>query len=642
MKTKENIGVTLIALAVTIIVMLILAGVTIATLTSENGIITQASQAKIQNEFAKYVEEIKLYNANKFLENQEFDEGTLTAGRKLLNYNTKRSEEEGNIKSVIPSIKDEYLSSLQIIKGKAYIKTEDKKQLKAALAVGIEENPYDITDDGELLSSNNNLLLIDSEGTLVVPDMVKIIGQGAFSGVENLKTIIIPESTIEIGNYAFANNKAIEKVIIQGENLKRIGSYAFDQASNLQEINLPNSISEIGILAFRNTSLSEVIIPQNLNELYTETFAFCSKIKKVVLQKGMKSIKEKCFYNTSIESIQIPSTIESIDAMAFSGCNKLTKIDVSQNNNFVFENQMLFNKDKTQILFIAMDLLVKQEILTIPEKVISFSYDITDYSNIKKIIIPSTLEKISARALPSSIESIEVNVGNSKIISENGILYNTDNELLFCYSKNSNVIIQEGIKKINDYAMKGAINALNITFPDSLETIGIFVFDKLSKISNIKISKNVSNIMARFKSRNYSGIVTIDSQNPYYVIENNVLYKKSNGKKETLVCVLNEINGTIQINSEVKTIGNSAFYGQGKLTQIYIPEGVTKISGGAFGYCSNLKKVEISKTVTTIESCFGDATNNLEEIIIHNNENAISGTPWGAVKGIRIVKWLGK
>ena len=639
---KNNKGITLIALAVTIIVMLILAGITIATLTSENGIITQASQAKIQNEFAKYVEEIKLYNANKFLENQEFDEGTLTAGRKLLNYNTKRSEEEGNIKSVIPSIKDEYLSSLQIIKGKAYIKTEDKKQLKAALAVGIEENPYDITDDGELLSSNNNLLLVDSDGTLVVPDMVKVISQGAFAGVENLKTIIIPESTIEIGDYAFANNQAIEKVIIQGENLKRIGSYAFDHANNLQEINLPDSISEIGSRAFRNTSLSEVIIPKNVEELKDSTFISCSKMKKVILQKGIKKISMECFRYTSIESISLPSTLEDIDARAFSQCNKLTQIDASENSNFIFENKMLFNNDRTQVLFIVMDLLINVDTLTLPEKLISFSYDITSYTNIKKLIIPSTLKDISARSLSTSIESIEVKTGNSKVISENGILYNNSNELLFCYSKASNITIQEGIKKINDYAMKGGTNAQNINFPDSLETIGAYVFQGLSKISNIKIGKNVNNINPLFKAQNYNGIITIDSQNPYYVVENNVLYKKVNGKKETLVCVLNEIDGTIQINSEVKTIGKYAFYGQQKLIQIYIPEGVTEILYGAFHYCSNLKKAEISKTIENIESCFGDFTNNLEEIIIHNNENAISDAPWGAVKGMKVVKWVGK
>ncbi len=45
MEKKTN-GITLIALVITIIVLLILAGVTIATLTGENGILTKANTAK--------------------------------------------------------------------------------------------------------------------------------------------------------------------------------------------------------------------------------------------------------------------------------------------------------------------------------------------------------------------------------------------------------------------------------------------------------------------------------------------------------------------------------------------------------------------------------------------------------------------
>ena len=70
MRTKENKGITLIALAVTIIVMLILAGVTIAALTSENGIINQASKVKETSKVAKTEEEARLEYSNLILEKQ--------------------------------------------------------------------------------------------------------------------------------------------------------------------------------------------------------------------------------------------------------------------------------------------------------------------------------------------------------------------------------------------------------------------------------------------------------------------------------------------------------------------------------------------------------------------------------------------
>ena len=67
---KKEQGITLIALAVTIIVMLILAGVTIVALTSENGIINQASKVKETSKVAKTEEEARLEYSNLILEKQ--------------------------------------------------------------------------------------------------------------------------------------------------------------------------------------------------------------------------------------------------------------------------------------------------------------------------------------------------------------------------------------------------------------------------------------------------------------------------------------------------------------------------------------------------------------------------------------------
>ena len=57
---KNEIGITLIALVITVIVLLILAGVTIATITGDNGILTRAQEAKNQTENAGDIEKIRL------------------------------------------------------------------------------------------------------------------------------------------------------------------------------------------------------------------------------------------------------------------------------------------------------------------------------------------------------------------------------------------------------------------------------------------------------------------------------------------------------------------------------------------------------------------------------------------------------
>ena len=70
MKTKVNErqkGITLIALVITIIVLLILAGVSIAMLTGDNGILNQANDSKIETAVGTVKEQLKLLQGEKII-----------------------------------------------------------------------------------------------------------------------------------------------------------------------------------------------------------------------------------------------------------------------------------------------------------------------------------------------------------------------------------------------------------------------------------------------------------------------------------------------------------------------------------------------------------------------------------------------
>ncbi len=67
---KKNKGITLIALVITIIILLILAGVSIAMLTENNGILAQAKLAKENTDLAKQEEENKLATNNNYINEQ--------------------------------------------------------------------------------------------------------------------------------------------------------------------------------------------------------------------------------------------------------------------------------------------------------------------------------------------------------------------------------------------------------------------------------------------------------------------------------------------------------------------------------------------------------------------------------------------
>ena len=121
-KLKESKGITLIALVITIIVLLILAGVTIATLTGDNGILTKAGDAKTQTEQAKEDENLKIAIAGSYgtdgklnlkdlkdnLTNQGIDYDKNNTGFPLevkVNGEKKKIDANGNIIESIQSLK---------------------------------------------------------------------------------------------------------------------------------------------------------------------------------------------------------------------------------------------------------------------------------------------------------------------------------------------------------------------------------------------------------------------------------------------------------------------------------------------------------------------------------------------------------
>ena len=121
---KKNKGITLIALVITIIVLLILAGVTIASLSGDNGILTRAIQAKEMNKKGEVIDRARIDIAEKQLlkedlniTEEEFKEillkyGTLSTGAANINEETLTTKENYNIpvkdiyeiKIIIPSI----------------------------------------------------------------------------------------------------------------------------------------------------------------------------------------------------------------------------------------------------------------------------------------------------------------------------------------------------------------------------------------------------------------------------------------------------------------------------------------------------------------------------------------------------------
>ena len=94
------------------------------------------------------------------------------------------------------------------------------------------------------------------------------------------------------------------------------------------------------------------------------------------------------------------------------------------------------------------------------------------------------------------------------------------------------------------------------------------------------------------------------------------------------------------MEDSVTKIGNYAFEDQQKMTEIKLPIKLKEISMGVFTHCIGLTEIYIPESVTTIENSAFNSADNLNKIQINKEAGSITGSPWGATKGDRIVEWL--
>ncbi|MCC8191635.1 MAG: leucine-rich repeat protein [Ruminococcus sp.] len=162
---------------------------------------------------------------------------------------------------------------------------------------------YEILEDGTAEITRYN----GSDAEVEIPDtidgyVVTSIGVSAFSGIESLTIVIIPDTVTNIGGWAFFYCESLISATIPG-SVTSIGVGAFCYCTSLTSISIPDSVTYIGDGAFEEcVSLSgSITIPNSVTQIEVDTFGNC----------------------VSLEYIMIPDSVTYIGNRALSGCDNL-------------------------------------------------------------------------------------------------------------------------------------------------------------------------------------------------------------------------------------------------------------------------------------------------------------------------------
>ena len=547
-KTKESRGITLIALVITIIILLILAGVTIATLTGENGILTQAQNAKRETTKAEAEEQFALI-ANEWMIAKRVGDKTL---EQFINDKIK----EGKLTGVADNGDGTY--TIEINGSKKIIDQN-----------GGLNNPFDTASWDENASSEDCFIWLSDDpnsedygtiigytskastyATLKYPSRCKRVEftyneerynnasttySDARAFVRNIKEVELPGTVTTIGDYAFSGDgwhyfSSLEKINIPN-SVASIGTSAFYGCSNLSgTITISNKVTSIESSTFSGCSnLNSVTIPESVTSIGTSAFYNCTSLSSINMPESITSIGERAFYCcTSLSSVNIPKGVTEIGDKAFTVCTNLKTIDVDNDNQqYSTENGLLLNKDKTTVIYCANGISET----TIPESVTSIGYGaFMNCINLNSIKIPINITIIEDYTFYScsSLSSVEIPESITSIGSY--AFWNCDSL--------SSLIIPNGVTSIGSYAFQSCESLTSINIPNKVTVISRNTFDGCKSLSSIIIPDSVTTIGAEAfygcKSLNSiiipKSVTTVRFRVFYYWSENQTIYCRASSK----------------------------------------------------------------------------------------------------------------
>ncbi len=241
---------------------------------------------------------------------------------------------------------------------------------------------------------------------VIMPDTVIETGIGVFLGSKDIKSIKLSNGLSKINNELFISCESLEEITI-GKNITYIGEEAFRGCKSLKKITVPESVNDVGEFAFAEcSSLEEAVFNCDISVLRQGMFSECWALKSFVIPENVTVIGYEAFaYCTSLKTLNIPAAVEEMGVNPFSLTFSLESITISpENKNFVIEDGVLFNKDKTELM--QYPAASKKTEYVVPDGVVKIAtWAFAKAKNLEKLTIPDSVTTIGAATFYSEPES---------------------------------------------------------------------------------------------------------------------------------------------------------------------------------------------------------------------------------------------
>ena len=524
-----------------------------------------------------------------------------------------------------------------------------------------------------------------------LPESIETLGKGVFSGVlfgDKMTSFTFPDHITELPDSFFYRRKGLKELHLPA-NLKKIGSMVINN-TKLKELVIPEGVTEIAERAFwGNRSLTTFVLPKSMTKIPAGAFANTGIQNLDFLPEGVTEIGDAAFKGSelveanipegvttigadvlteceNLETASFPSTVVDVRSWPLEGCYNLKSFTIAEGNTALemSADSVITCKlsDGRRLLYVPESAIVDStyvfpdDIREIGNNVFGYYKQVNriefpeglrrignynfEFSPIKKVVLPSTLEELGIGVFHSCESLVEVVLPNKLrriqddtfSFCKNLSILNWPEELeeigeYAFYSTNlpSEVTLPQSVKRIGAYAFNGCQTPFdNFVLPEGLKTIetGTFLGSKL--FNGIVIPSSVRTIGDEaFKVCSWDNIV-IPEGVEYLGFDS---FKSNYATQVSLPSTLRTIGNrafetndfeTISLPKGLKRIGIHAFDDCQYLKEITIPYGV-KVCPYAFNGCEGLEKATFPEDLQIIHpGLFADCTS-LKSVVLPKN-----------------------
>ena len=448
---------------------------------------------------------------------------------------------------------------------------------------------------------------------VTVSSGVTTLSAGVFTYCSNLHYISLPDTLLTIGGSAFRGCRSLGSINLS-ENLEYIGERAFDD-TGITELYLPNSLQEITSSAFLTVSVVNY---------YCDMPAYLNDSNNGMIELTWGAIDSKLLHYVDWENGyctycgKLASGVyDDSGNLLMSWRGIVSKYRIAPSTAYTTSTYATNTSSPYYILTeyfpTATRLIVGEDITTIGTCAF---YKCTQ---LKQLVLPEGLTKVNNNAfngctglemvsmpanatMTSSAFSAVTNVKKAIITPGTGVMpnYTTDpasykyTPWFISRATITELVLKEGITTLGNHAFRELSLVESVDIPDTVTTMGSSVFYNWSSLKKVTVPDGVSKLNGSV----FSGCTALEelTMPASATIASNSFTGVTNIKKVTLT----KGTGTMP-NYTTTTYKYTPWYiARDGIEEIYMQDGITTVCNYAFFNCTGLKKLTISDSATSI------------------------------------------